>query len=189
MQYRQRLPVANCSSPNTWTLIFPRISPNNTLASKTLRECWRWIRKLKWLLPQNHCEPKNLINERIFTFLIFTTGKQNSLSIKSWHRGFACGATRTAISTVAPTFWAHWWLRVNLFTNPKSRTKVRLFSFLERFKKCCGRSERGFLGFGEALAKEQVWITLWLSRNDAQTQKDRFLYLFHRMATTFFNPL
>jgi hypothetical protein len=27
---------------------------------------------------------------------------------------------------------------------------------LERFKKCCGRSERGFLGLGEALAKEQV---------------------------------
>jgi hypothetical protein len=27
---------------------------------------------------------------------------------------------------------------------------------LERFKKNCGRSERGFLGFGEALAKEQV---------------------------------
>jgi hypothetical protein len=47
-------------------------------------------------------------------------------------------------------------MRLNLFTNPKSRTKVRLFSFLERFKKCCGRSERGFLGFGEALAKEQV---------------------------------
>jgi hypothetical protein len=31
---------------------------------------------------------------------------------------------------------------------------------LERLKKNCGRSERGFLGFGEALAKEQVCITL-----------------------------
>ena len=27
---------------------------------------------------------------------------------------------------------------------------------LERFKKCYSRSERGFLGLGEALAKEQV---------------------------------
>ena len=27
---------------------------------------------------------------------------------------------------------------------------------LERFKKYCGRSERGFLGFGEALAKEHA---------------------------------
>ena len=27
---------------------------------------------------------------------------------------------------------------------------------LERLKKYCSRSERGFLGFGEALAKEQV---------------------------------
>jgi hypothetical protein len=31
---------------------------------------------------------------------------------------------------------------------------------LERVKKNCGRSERGFLWFGEALAKEQVWKTL-----------------------------
>ena len=27
---------------------------------------------------------------------------------------------------------------------------------IKRFKKCCSRSERGFLGLGEALAKEQV---------------------------------
>jgi hypothetical protein len=27
---------------------------------------------------------------------------------------------------------------------------------IERFKKECGRSERGFLGFGEALAKEHA---------------------------------
>ena len=31
---------------------------------------------------------------------------------------------------------------------------------LERFKKYCGHLERGFLGFGEALAKEHVWEDL-----------------------------
>jgi hypothetical protein len=34
-----------------------------------------------------------------------------------------------------------------------SKTK---FVRQERLKKYCSRSERGFLGFGEALAKEQV---------------------------------
>ena len=29
-----------------------------------------------------------------------------------------------------------------------------IYMLLERFKKCCGRLERGFLGSGEALAKE-----------------------------------
>jgi hypothetical protein len=36
------------------------------------------------------------------------------------------------------------------------REKFGSVDQLERFKKCCGRSERGFLGLGEALAKEQV---------------------------------
>jgi hypothetical protein len=31
---------------------------------------------------------------------------------------------------------------------------------LERFKKYCRRSGRGFLGFGEALAKAQIETTL-----------------------------
>jgi len=49
-----------------------------------------------------------------------------------------------------------------------------LGAFLERLKKYCSHAERGFLGFGEALAKEQVRSTLRLSRNEAKTQKDRF---------------
>jgi hypothetical protein len=35
---------------------------------------WKVNTELKWLLQQNHYEPKNLINERISTFLIFTNG-------------------------------------------------------------------------------------------------------------------
>jgi hypothetical protein len=44
---------------------------------------------------------------------------------------------------------------------------------LERFKKYRGRSERGFLRAGEALAKEHAHGGLRLSRNEASTQKDR----------------
>jgi hypothetical protein len=35
--------------------------------------------------------------------------------------------------------------------------------------------ERGFLGFGEALAKAHARSGLSLSRNEAKTQKDRFV--------------
>jgi hypothetical protein len=35
-------------------------------------------------------------------------------------------------------------------------TEILKFFILERFKKFCGRSERGFLGFGEALANEHA---------------------------------
>ena len=50
------------------------------------------------------------------------------------------------------------------------------------------------MGFGEALAKEQVCITLLLpiiglSRNEAKTQKDRFLHFPNRMATVFLKML
>ena len=38
------------------------------------KRMWKVNTELKWLLQQNHYEPKNLINERISTFLIFTTG-------------------------------------------------------------------------------------------------------------------
>jgi hypothetical protein len=40
-------------------------------------------------------------------------------------------------------------------------------------KKNCSHSERGFLDFDKALAKEQVPKTLSLSRNEVKTQKDR----------------
>jgi hypothetical protein len=44
--------------------------------------------------------------------------------------------------------------------NSKPGAKILDMSRLERFKKSCCRVERGFLGSGEALAKEQVPKTL-----------------------------
>ena len=55
----------------------------------------------------------------------------------------------------------------------KTKRGVRL---LERLKKYCSHSERGFLGSGEALAKEQAQAALRLSENEARTQKDRSLF-------------
>ena len=52
--------------------------------------------------------------------------------------------------------------------------RILLRQTLERFKKFCSRSERGFLGFGEASAKTHARSGLQLSRNKAKTQKDRF---------------
>ncbi|HWY30300.1 MAG TPA: hypothetical protein VNX46_06085 [Candidatus Acidoferrum sp.] len=47
----------------------------------------------------------------------------------------------------------------------------------ERLNKFCSHAERGFLGLGEILAKEHAGNGLRLSRNEAQTQKDRFSIL------------
>ena len=56
---------------------------------------------------------------------------------------------------------------------------------LERFKKFCSRSERGFLGFGEVSAKTHARSGLQLSRNEAKNPKRPLLSLSSRMATAF----
>jgi hypothetical protein len=56
-------------------------------------------------------------------------------------------------------------------------------------KKNCSHAERGFWGFGEALAKAQVCKTLKLSRNEAKTPKDRFFTFPNRMVTVFMKML
>jgi hypothetical protein len=47
---------------------------------------------------------------------------------------------------------------------------------MEHLKKYCSHSKRGFLGSGEASAKDQAQAALQLSRNEARTQKDRSLF-------------
>src|SRR5581483_6213632 len=70
-----------------------------------------------------------------------------------WHSPHSGITTR-----LSPNFGGHWnWSRVmptrssNLKNSRLAQQRIR-----ERLKKFCGHSGRGFLGFGEALAKEQV---------------------------------
>ncbi len=64
-----------------------------------------------------------------------------------------------------------------MFLHKQFKIVLRFFP-RERFKKYYGRSERGFFGFGEALAKEHVRSDLRLSRNDDKTKKDRSAFFF-----------
>jgi hypothetical protein len=52
----------------------------------------------------------------------------------------------------------HWAVSTTVFVGQSSSEElgVGVSSILERFKKYCSHSERGFLGFGEASAKEHA---------------------------------
>jgi hypothetical protein len=68
----------------------------------------------------------------------------------------------------------------------KSGNKI---NWLERLKKYCSHSERGFLGFGEALAKEQVRSNPVTEPKRSENPKRPLLVPPNRMAAVFMKML